>query len=368
MRDVILLFLRLGCTAFGGPAAHVAVIERECVRQRQWLSHEQFVDLLGVSNLVPGPTSTELAMHVGRVRAGWPGLLGAGLAFILPSALMVAGLAALYVHSGDLPLVRRVVLAVQPIVPIVVLDALLPLSRSTIRTAPAAGIAIAAVAAALAGIPEVLVILCGGAMALFASRLWPVSVVFAVAVVVHLAAQSPHTIVTVPDLFTYFVVTGSLLFGSGYVLFPVLEGDLVQARHWLSPQQLVDAIAAGQATPGPVFTTATFVGFVIGGPAGAAAATVGMFLPAFVFAALSSVSLERLRRSAMARRFLSGVNAAAVALIALTVVALMRAAFTGWPAAAAMLAAALLVFGAKVRSTALLAVAAAVGVAWAAIG
>jgi chromate transporter len=340
--EVAWLFLRLGASAFGGPAAHVALIERECVERRQWLSREEFLDLLGVANLIPGPTSTELAMHVGRRRAGWPGLVVAGVAFIAPAALLVGALAAIYVRAGDLPSVRGVLTAVQPVVVVVVLDALLPLARTAIRSAATVAIAAGAAAMLLAGLPEIVVLLLGGALHLLPRRRVEVALLLGSAVPAVVRAAS-RTAADAPDVFAYFAGVGSLLFGSGYVLLPVLEGDLVQRRGWLTPQQLLDAVAAGQATPGPLFTTATFIGYVLGGPWVAFVATAGMFLPAFLFSAIGSLLLERLRRSEGARAFLKGVNAAAVVLIASVLVTLVQAVLTTPLAAGAAAAAAVLI-------------------------
>jgi chromate transporter len=334
LREIVLLFLRLGLTAFGGPIAHVALIERECVQRRGWMTREHFVDLLGASNLIPGPTSTELVMHVGYARGGWGGLIAAGLAFILPSALLVFGLATVYVEAGELTLTRYVFAAVQPVVLVVVLDAILPLARTAYRSTAAVVIGLMAAAAVLAGMAEIAVLLLAGALHVALRWRSPPAVALGVAAAVLLSpslsalATSAPPVPSLAEIFGYFFRTGALLFGSGYVLVPVLEGDLVAGRGWLSARQLLDAVAAGQATPGPVFTTATFVGRVVGGPAGAVAATVGIFLPAFIGSAVSVVVLDRLRGSAVARRFLDGVNAAAVALIGVVLVSLGGAALT----------------------------------------
>lgn len=356
LAEVLRLFLRLGVTAFGGPAAHVALIERECVERRRWISREQFLDLLGVASLIPGPTSTELAMHVGRVRAGWPGLIVAGLAFIAPAALLVGVLAFLYVETGDLPATRGLLLAVQPVVVLIVLQAIVPLGRTAIRSLPLALLALAAAAAVFAGVPEIYVLLAAGAICVPAARILAVVIVCAGAAT--LAAAEAASAAAHAEVFAYFLRTGSLLFGSGYVLLPVLEGDLVERLGWLTDRQLLDAIAAGQATPGPVFTTATFIGYVIGGPSTAAVATVAMFLPAFVFSALASVALERLRASRAARAFLAGVNAAAVALIAVVLVTLARVAFAEPAGLAVGAAAAVAIFVVRMPSTLVLLIAA----------
>ena len=309
---------------------HIALIERECVQRRGWITRQQFLDLLGVANLIPGPTSTELAMHVGRQRAGWPGLVVAGLAFIVPGAIIVGILAAIYQRAGDLPVARGVADAVKPVVIVLVLQALVPLGRGAIRSVPMAMVAIAVALMAAVGIPEIRILLFAGVAHMIVGRTATVSTMMVLLIApAVITAAGVASAVSLGDLAAYFLRTGSLLFGSGYVLLPVLEGDLVQRLGWLTQDQLLDAIAAGQATPGPVFTTATFVGYLIGGPWAAVVATTAMFLPAFVFSALSSAVLDRLTHSRVANAFLQGVNAAAVALIAVVLVRLATAAFTG---------------------------------------
>jgi chromate transporter len=330
LAEVAGLFFRLGCTAFGGPAVHIALIERECVQRRAWITRQQFLDLLGVANLIPGPTSTELAMHVGRQRAGWPGLVVAGLAFIVPGAIIVGVLAAIYQRAGDLPVARGVAEAVKPVVIVLVLQALIPLGRSAIRSVPMAMVAVAVALMAAVGIPEIRILLFAGVAHMIVGRAATVSAMTILLVApAAVAAAATASAVSLGDLAAYFLRTGSLLFGSGYVLLPVLEGDLVQRLGWLTQDQLLDAIAAGQATPGPVFTTATFLGYLLGGPWAAVVATTAMFLPAFVFSALSSVVFDRLTHSRVAVAFLQGVNAAAVALIVVVLIRLATAAFTG---------------------------------------
>ena len=344
---VIALFLRLGLSSFGGPAAHIALIQRECVDRRQWITRQEFLDLLAVSSLIPGPTSTELAMHVGRVRAGWPGLVGAGVSFILPSALLVALLAFLYVRTGDLPVARGLLLAVQPVVVVMVLQAVLPLAHTAIRSPRLALIAVAMAVAAFAGLPEIYALLAGGVMGLVRPRA-SLSVLIAAVSITPVIAAGVSARASGIDVIAYFLRVGALLFGSGYALLPVLQDDLVERLAWLTDRELLDAIAAGQATPGPVFTTATFIGYLLGGPWMAAAATVSMFLPAFVFSALSSMALERLRSSTRVRAFLDGVNAAAVALIGIAIVMLGRVAFDGALPLAIGLAAVVAIFLARV--------------------
>ena len=363
LAEVALLFLRLGLTAFGGPAAHVALIEEECVRRRRWLSRERFLDILGAANLIPGPTSTELVMHCGLQRAGWSGLLVAGVCFITPAALMVGGLAALYVRAGELPGFDGVLRAVKPVVVVVVLQALLRLGRTAIRSVRVGLLAVAVVLATYTGLSEVQILLLAGVVHALAGRFSAAALVMAVmttpgraiaavsAGVASVAAAATTTVtVGLPMLFAFFLKTGAVIFGSGYVLFALLEGDMVERFGWLTQAQLLDAIAVGQMTPGPVFTAATFIGYLLGGAPGAAVATVAIFLPAFVFTGLSATFLHRVRNAPVARTFLDGVNAAAVALIAVVLVTLARAALVDPVTMAIAAGAALLIVWAQLNS------------------
>jgi chromate transporter len=331
LRELASYFLRLGLTAFGGPAAHIALMEEDCVRRRGWITRERFLDVLGAANLIPGPTSTELAMHIGHARAGLPGLIVGGTCFILPAACLVGILAAVYVEAGALPRLGGMLRLVKPVVVGVVAIAVLNLTRGLRRSWSAAAAGAAGCLAAmlgLAGINEALAIVVAGAANAIAARVrWPVAL----------------SVVPLADVFLYFVRAGSLVFGSGYVLLPILRGDLVDGRQWISEGQLLDAIAIGHVTPGPVFTAATFIGYVVAGPAGAVVATIGIFLPAFVFSTVSVRLLDRVRREGAARAFLDGVNAAAIALIAVTLLGLGRGAIVDTLTAVAAVAAVVLV-------------------------
>lgn len=306
------LFLRLGTTAFGGPAAHIAMMEDEVVRRRKWLTHEELLDLIAACNLIPGPNSTELAIHIGHRKAGWPGLLVAGACFILPATLIVAAIAWAYVQWGALPEVGAVLYGVKPVIIAIVAQAIGRLARSAVKSWALAAIAVVAVAATVAGVNEMVVLL--GAGLLGAARIAGARMV-GVAPVVPLV-----------KLFGVFAKIGAVLFGSGYVLLAFLRTDLVDRLHWLSESQLLDAVAVGQITPGPVFTTATFIGYLLGGGRGAAVATVGIFLPAFVFVAISGPLVPRIRRSRVAGAFLDGVVVASLALMTVVAVQLGQAA------------------------------------------
>lgn len=336
--ELATLFLRLGTTAFGGPVAHIAIMEDEVVRRRRWLSRQEFLDLLGATNLIPGPNSTEMAIHIGHRRAGWAGLVVAGVCFILPATLIVGVLASLYVRFGQRPQADALLYGVKPVVIAVVFQALIGFGRSALTAPTRIAVAILAAGATLLGTNELLVLVAaGGAMALArlarqrrSLALLAVAPLFSGGVVAAAPSAVPFTLVR---LFLFFAKVGSVLFGSGYVLLAFLRTDLVERFGWLTPQQLLDAIAIGQVTPGPVFTTATFVGYLLGGAAGAAVATIGIFLPAFVFVALSGALVPRLRRSPTAAAFLDGVIAASLALMAVVTWQLARAAIVDLPTA-----------------------------------
>jgi chromate transporter len=329
LREVAAFFLRLGVTAFGGPAAHIAIMEDELVRRRGWLSREKFLDLLGASNLIPGPSSSELAIHIGYQCAGFPGLLVAGACFILPAFLMVSAFGWAYVRFGHLPAISALLYGVKPVVIAVILQALWGLGRSAVKSKLLAAIGLAATALAFYGLhPLLLLLLAGLAMALtkvdfhragitslappaIARRLLRTPRVLLAAAAAPLAAP-----ITLSSIFLVFLKIGFVVFGSGYVLLAFLRTDLVLHRPWLTDSQLVDAVAVGQVTPGPVFTTATFIGYLLAGMLGATVATIGIFLPAFVLVAVSGPIVFSIRKSKIAGAFLDGVNVASLALMA----------------------------------------------------
>jgi chromate transporter len=343
LAELALLFLRLGATAFGGPAAHIAMMEDEVVRRRRWLTREEFLDLLGATNLIPGPNSTEMAIHIGHRRAGWPGLIVAGGCFMVPAVVLVSALAWGYVRFGRLPQVGAVMNGIKPVVIAIVMQALWGLCRTAVKTPWLALVAAGATAVNALGVHE-LIVLAGAGLLMVLLRapagkrtpvLFPAALPAAAAV-----AAAPFSM---GALFLIFLKIGSVLFGSGYVLLAFLRADLVERLHWLSNSQLIDAIAVGQITPGPVFTTATFIGYLLGGARAALVATAGIFLPAFVFVALSAPLVPRLRRSVLAAAFLDGVNVASLALMVVVTWQLGRSAIVSyWTAALAVASAALL--------------------------
>lgn len=338
--EIAALFLRLGTTAFGGPAAHIAMMEEEVVRRRRWLTHEEFLDLLGAANLIPGPNSTELAIHIGYRQAGWKGLAVAGICFIVPAVLIVIAMAWAYVRFGHLPQTEGVLYGVKPVIIAIVFQALWGLTRAAIKTRPLAVVGLLTLILSFLGINELL-LLFGGGMILMGRqwmgegrhmrRLLPLlAVVLVLTILLALplwfARSGAVPRFGLAPLFLFFLKVGSVLYGSGYVLLAFLRGDLVTRWHWLTSAQLLDAIAVGQVTPGPVFTTATFIGYVLGGVKGALVATLGIFLPAFVFVAASGSWVPRLRQSPMAGAFLDGVNVASLALMAAVTAELARSA------------------------------------------
>jgi chromate transporter len=302
------------------------MMEEEVVVRRQWLTRQEFLDYLGATNLIPGPNSTELAIHIGHVCGGPIGLVIAGLCFILPAAAIVTIIAHLYVRFGQLPIATDVLYTLKPVVIAIVVQALLRLSRAAVKSRMLAVTGIAAVVATVLGVNELLVLIVAGlvmAATVRPARATATATVIMPATVTGIAATAPVSLLAI---FALFVKTGAVLFGSGYVLLAFLRADFVDRLHWLTDRQLLDAIVVGQITPGPVFTTATFVGYVIAGGRGAAVATAGIFLPAFIFVAVSGPLVPRLRRSPMAGAALDGVTVGSLALMTVVTWQLGRAA------------------------------------------
>ncbi|HEX5159456.1 MAG TPA: chromate efflux transporter [Ktedonobacterales bacterium] len=331
--ELAMLFSRLGFTAFGGPVAHIAMMRQEFVQRRKWISDQHFVDLIGVVNLIPGPNSTEIAIYLGYLRAGWPGLIVAGACFIGPAMLIVMALAWGYVHFGELPATGWLLYGVLPVVIAIIVRALWGLGRTVVRNLLVGLWALALVILYLLGVNDLL-LLFGGALlyavalglrrmlrerrATASSLLLPLlpgagSGVGATLAAAASSASAPFSLLT---LFLTFLKIGAVLYGSGYVLLAFLRTDLVQGLGWLTDRQLLDAIAVGQVTPGPVFTTATFIGFVLGSWQGALLATLGIFLPSFLFIPVIHRLAGWMRRSPTVALMLNGVNIAALALMA----------------------------------------------------
>jgi chromate transporter len=337
LSEVIRLFLKLGTIAFGGPAAHIALMHEEVVGRRRWVGEQQFLDLVGATNLIPGPSSTELAIYLGFRRAGWRGLVAAGVCFIAPAFAIVLGLAVLYDRYGTTPVATDLLYGVTPVVVAIIAHALVLLGRTAVRGVGLAIIGLAALGGYLVGVHPLLLLGLGAVVWLgvaggrrLASRFGSTaSILVAPALAgpwllpVSTAAAGSISLATV---FWTFLKLGSVVFGSGYVLLAFLHDDLVEGLQVITEQQLVDAVAIGQVTPGPVFTTATFIGYLIAGTSGAVVATIGMFLPSFVFVPLIDRLLAAIRRWAWVRTALDGVNVVAVALMAGVSVQLARTA------------------------------------------
>jgi len=356
LRELAWVFLKLGTIGFGGPAAHIALMEEEVVRRRAWLTREEFLDLLAVTHLIPGPNSTEMAIHVGHRRAGAAGLVVAGACFILPATLIVAAMAWSYVRFGSYPAAHAVLFAIKPVILAVIVQALWALGRTALRSRWLAGMAAAAVLASLAGVHELAVIAACGAIAWLKhavgrSRSGPGGLAVVVPAAVAASAASGGAVeASLWPTFLIFLKIGSVLFGSGYVLLAFLRGDFVERLGWLSEAQLLDAVAVGQFTPGPVFTTATFIGYLLAGFPGAGVATLGIFLPAFVFVAISGPIVPHLRRSSLAGAVLDGVVVGSLAVMAAVTVHLARAALVDWLTVALAAVSAVLLLRYRVNS------------------
>jgi len=336
LKELAFLFLRLGFTAFGGPAAHIAMMEDEVVRRRAWLTRDEFLDLLGATNLIPGPNSTEMAIHIGHRRRGWKGLIVAGTSFILPAMFIVMAIGWAYVRYRSLPQVAGILYGVKPVIIAVVVQAIWSLGHTALKTKLLAAVGIAGVVLTFLGVHELIILGGGGLLlALFylsrkGSLKGTICAVFSTSPLTFLFQSGIGSAAVATFnlwwLFLFFVKVGAVLYGSGYVLLAFIRADLVERWHWLTESQLLDAIAVGQVTPGPVFTTATFVGYVLGGSKGAVVATIGIFLPAFVFVALSGPLVPKIRNSPTAAAFLDGVNAAAMSLMFVVTYQLARSA------------------------------------------
>lgn len=342
LKQIALSFLRLGTTAFGGPAVHIAMMDEEFVRRRGWVSQADFLDMLGASNLVPGPSSTEMAIHIGHQRGGWKGLVVAGVCFILPAMLIVMACAWAYVAFGSFPQVQSVLYGIKPVIIAVVLQALWRLGQTAIKNGFIAMVGLLGMAAALAGGNVLTILLATGLVTIIQAWIKERHLSSNLAALPMpakiLMASTPLMVGAIPislsALFLVCLKFGAVIFGSGYVLLAFLQADLVDRLHWLTQAQLLDAVAVGQVTPGPVFTTATFIGYLLGGVRGAVVATAGIFLPGFVFVAASRPLIPRIRRSKIAGAFLDGVNVGAVALMIAVTWQLGRAAVMDFPTAA----------------------------------
>ncbi|HYX18809.1 MAG TPA: chromate transporter [Nostoc sp.] len=370
LTELATVFLRLGTIAFGGPAAHIAMMDNEVVNRRQWMSREKLLDLLGITNLIPGPNSTELAIHIGYERAGWRGLVVAGSCFILPAMLIVWALAAIYARYQTVPQVEWLLYGIKPVIIAIVIQAVWNLGKKAAKDVPTIIAGIAGIAAYLVGLNEILVLILLG-IAVMLVKNWQArghtSGVFLLPISGILAqvgsTTAAVTSVSWISVFVFFLKIGCVLYGSGYVLLAFLQRDLVERNQWLTSQQLLDAVAIGQFTPGPVFTTATFIGYLLAGNAGAIAATIGIFLPAFVLVWVVNPWVPKLRQSPWASGFLDGVNAASLGLMAGVTYTLGRAALVDWLTIIVAIVSAIAVFKFKINSAWLVLAGGAIGFA-----
>jgi chromate transporter len=343
LRELAALFLKLGTISFGGPAAHIATMETEVVRKREWLTKQQFLDLLGAANLIPGPTSTEMAINVGFVRAGWAGLCVAGASFILPAAVITGAFAWAYVRFGGMPQAVSVLAGVKAAVIAVIAIAIWRLGKTAVKDLGLAVLGGAALATFFLGVSPLVILFGGGLIGMLVRRLASLRAAGALLVAplfpwsLGLTAgtsAAAGAVVVRPSVYRiglFFLKLGAVLYGGGYVLLAFLEQGLVRQRAWLTHQQLLDAVAIGQFTPGPVFSTATFIGYILGGAPGAAVATLGIFLPSFFYVALLAPVLFRLRQSEWTAAFLDSINVCAVALMGGVTFRLAADALRGWP-------------------------------------
>lgn len=339
LKELVQVFLKLGIIGFGGPAAHIAMMEDEVVKRRGWLTREHFLDLIGATNLIPGPNSTEMAIHVGYIYGGWLGLIVSGVCFILPAVLITAALAWLYVSYGSLPQVAPLLYGIKPAVLAIILNALWRLGKKAVKSRKLLIIALGVVALLLvAKLDEAIALLIGGILGM----LWLHSdknippgnqanlLLVGLTTGVFSTSVAPIAAVKVSlwQLGWFFLKIGSILFGGGYVLVAFLQGGLVEQYGWLTQQQLLDAIAIGQFTPGPVLSTATFIGYIIAGIPGAIVSTIGIFLPSFFFTAALNPLVPRLRASKWTAAFLDAVNVSSVALMVVVTLQLGAATLT----------------------------------------
>ncbi len=354
LREVAALFLKLGFTAFGGPAAHIAMMRDEVVKRRKWVDDQHFLDLLGATNLIPGPNSTEMAIHLGFVRCGWAGLITGGACFIAPAMLIVLTLAWAYARFGSTPEASWLLYGVKPVIIAIIAQALWELGKKAVKGPLTASVGLAVVVLYFLGLNEIALLFAGGLVVMLIAnrhRLQkpsPVGLITPLGLSLAPLAAAPFSL---PLMFLLFLKIGAVLYGSGYVLLAFLRADFVMRLGWLTDAQLIDAIAVGQVTPGPVFTTATFIGYLLGGVPGALLATLGIFLPSFVFVALSNPLIPRLRNSPWTSALLDGVNVASLGLMAAVTFQLGRAALADPLTIALALIALALLVRFKINST-----------------
>ena len=353
--EIATSFLKLGLIAFGGPAAHVAIFEDEFVRRRKWISRHHFLDLIGATNLIPGPNSTELAIHIGFVRAGWPGFFLAGLCFIAPAMLIILGFSWFYVRYGEIPEIEAILYGIKPVMIAIILQAFLSLGKVALKSWLHVAFGFAALVVYFLGMHPLTILVIFGALFftiyVLKERFGQVHGIFCLS-----ASIVPGILInSVPfsytTLFFTFLKIGAVLYGSGYVLLAYLQADFVEQLGWVTEQQLLDAISIGQVTPGPLFTAATFIGYLVGGLPGGLLATLGIFLPSFIFVAISNPVIPRMRSSHSLSILLDGINVLSLGMMAAITVVLGRAALVDPVSIGIFLVAAGLLFFFKVNAT-----------------
>ena len=337
LKEIAIVFFKLGFIAFGGPAAHIAMMEKEIVTKRQWMDRQHFLDLVGATNLIPGPNSTEMTMHCGHERAGWKGLFLAGISFIIPAVVLTGLLAYLYVEYGKVPAIEPFLVGIKPAVIAIIFGAILKLGKKALKNWQLGIIGVLVIAASFLGLNEITAILGAGVVGL----IWfgvvknddkSVLKSFVPMILLNGGVMATAQAISTTKLFLVFLKIGAVLFGSGYVLIAYLDGELVDTLGWLTDQELLDAVAIGQFTPGPVLSTATFIGYQIDGLSGAIAATAGIFLPSFLFVLLLNPIVPKLRKSSLAAGFLDAVNIGAVGIMIAVTITLCQNILVDWRA------------------------------------
>lgn len=351
LREVASVFFKMGCFAFGGPAVHISLMESEIVRKRKWITHEHFLDLVGATNLIPGPNSTEMTMHCGHERAGRAGLFVAGLAFIIPAIIITGLIAWFYTAYGDLPAVVPFLEGIKPAVLAIILGAVIKLGKKSIKGVEHIVLALAVIVLCFAGVHEIVAMIGAGLFGLIYKLATTKNTINgkdkkAFLPFLTVAASSVALKLTSMSVFFTFLKVGALLYGSGMVLFAYLDAELV-TRGWLTQAELIDAVAVGQFTPGPVLSTATFIGFQLTGWWGALAATAGIFLPSFLFVLLLNPLIPKMRQSRIFGFFLDAVNVAAVAVIAAVLVIMSIGTLLDWRSILIGILAGIIIFGFK---------------------
>lgn len=363
LKEVAQVFFKLGCFAFGGPAAHIAMMEDEIIEKRKWMTRDYFLDLIGTTNLIPGPNSTEMTMHCGYERAGKAGLFVAGIAFIFPATIITAILAYLYVKYGQLPEVEPFIYGIKPAVLAIIASAVFKLGKKAIKSTELIIIGILVLIVSLLGVNEVIALLAAGVLGMlyFYLKSRTLSHLNSLSpIILFLGLNTVFTKISTLKVFLIFLKVGAILYGSGYVLFAYLDAELV-TRGLLTRAELIDAIAIGQFTPGPVLSTSTFIGYQLSGFMGALVATAGIFLPSFLFVLLLNPFIPRMRKSTILRYFLDSVNVAAVAVMLAVLVIMAKETLVEWQSILIALVAVLLTFKTKVSTIWTIVIGAALG-------